>query len=173
MSVPEGKRGLSGVQFIDTAFILHMYSMRETAKFGKSWTFRLANPICEGAYQVFRNAKMANSVRVTDRESYQLRHGMMQKAYAELQVMISLVDEAYNLGLISDGICMEWSRLMKAEEKWLNAARKAEEQRYKKEMTIERMGALARAAFALVERLDKVIALLTEGMKRKGTAGQK
>ncbi len=116
MSVLKSQRGQSGVQFLDTAYDLHVMSIRNCLKIPKRLTFYLSTDIVRAAADCHSNVKAANSIFPSNQHEAQLRRDYLIKANSAVQTLYSLLDILW--GFHAEGIT---ERTM---EIWIDTAAK-------------------------------------------------
>lgn len=92
MSVLKSQRGQSGVQFLDTAYDLHVMSIRNCLKIPKRLTFYLSTNIVQAAADCHSLVKSANSVYPTNQHEAQMRRDYLIRANNAVQTLLSLLD---------------------------------------------------------------------------------
>lgn len=128
MSVIKSKRGLSGVQFLDTARELHLFTLRTCAKFPKRYTFFITNNIIQSASLIHGYVKRGNSIFPSCPENKKMRYEQFVMAGAELQNLISQINIAYEIFPIADKVMTKWMQLINSEIGLLRALVKKEKQ---------------------------------------------
>ena len=131
MSVIKNKRSLSGVQFLDTARELQIFTMRICSKFPKHYNPFLNWPIIQQSVNVHNFVKKGNSIFPTNQMEYELRRQQFVLAGAELQAMISQINIAYDTFPIEEKKHKEWMELINKEIALIKNVIKADKERYK------------------------------------------
>lgn len=131
MSVIKSKRGLSGVQFLDTARELHLFTLRTCAKFPKRYTFFITNNIVQCAINIHSYVKKGNSIFPSNADDAKLRREHFIRAGAELQNLISQINVAYDMFPVSDKIMKQWMELIQKEIALIKNVIKKDKERYK------------------------------------------
>lgn len=101
MSVIASKRGVSGVQFLDTALDLEVFTLKACLDFSKRYTFLLTNEIADLAKSIFNYVKKANSIYPICREDAILRRQCFLSAYGDCQCLLTQIQVAYELRMIN------------------------------------------------------------------------
>ena len=115
MSVIKSKRGVSGVQFLDTARDLHIFTMRTCVKFPKRYTFFITNKIVETASNIHTCVKRGNSIFPSNANDVRLRREEFLTASVEIQSLISQINVAYEIFPIADKTMLRWLDLINKE----------------------------------------------------------
>ena len=131
MSVKKNLRGLSGVQFLDTALELQTYTIRTCVKFPKRYTFYISNNIVQSATNIHAFVKRGNSIFPTNADDARLRHEQFVFAVAELQNLISQINIAYDTFPIKENKIVKWMELIKTEITLVKSVIKKDKERYK------------------------------------------
>lgn len=132
MSVIKSKRGVSGVQFLDTAKDLDLFTMRTCVKYiPKRYTFYIAQPIIITASNIHSCVKRGNSIFPATARDVEMRREQFVMASAELQNLISKINIAYEMFPIADKIILKWLGLINQEISLLKNVIKKDEDRYK------------------------------------------
>ena len=132
MSVLKSHRSDSGVQFLDTARDLEVYTLRNCMKFPKRVTFYLSQHIVSLSQAVLNNCKAANSIYPRNAHEAQMRRDCLIKANNALQAMVSQLDIAQGVvGDVPDKVWLEWMRLIAEEARLISAVQKSDLTRYK------------------------------------------
>ena len=128
MSVIKSKRNLSGVQFIDTARELHVFTLRTTKKFPKSYYFSVTQYINQSVNLIRASVERGNKIYPSCAENKRLRYEQMMMGYAELSNLIAQIDTAYLMFPIADKTMIKWMELIDTENKLLKSLLKKEQQ---------------------------------------------
>lgn len=131
MSVIKSKRSVSGVQFLDTARELQMFTMRTCVKFPKRYTFFITNSIVQCAVNIHGFVKKGNSIFPSNAHDVQLRHEQFVMANAELQNLISQIGIAYDTFPIVDKTIKQWMELIEKEISLIKNVIKKDKERFK------------------------------------------
>lgn len=131
MSVPQGKRGESEMEFLRTARELQIYSIRKCVAFPKRYTFYVSQPLAEAATRTHEYLKCANSLYPTNPHEAQLRIDYELHANAELNNMVSQLEVAAELFGIEPDKLKRWSELIDKEIRLVKALIKKDRERYK------------------------------------------
>ena len=138
MSVIGSKRGVSTMQFLETARELEIYTIKQCAKFPKRYMFLITKEIVALATSIYNNAKSANSVFPTNLAELQIRTNFIITANCELQCLLSQLDIAHEFIRHSDNnkplkstIWQKWVELITSEAKLLSALKTSDKARYK------------------------------------------
>lgn len=132
MSVVRSKRGVSEMEFLNTARKLEIFTIRKCKNaIPKGYTFYLSQPIVLSAVAVYSNVKKGNSIYPTNPCEAQMRRSLFLKAYAELENLISQIEIVNELCVLSPSIMEEWSRLICTEMSLLKGVMERDRNRYK------------------------------------------
>lgn len=138
MSVLESKRGVSTMQFLETARELEIYTIKQCAKFPKRFMFLITKEIVALATAVYDNVKSANSVFPTNAAELQIRTNFIIAANCKLQSLLSQLDIAREFVRQTDSnkpikstIWQKWVDLITTEAKLLSALKSSDKARYK------------------------------------------
>lgn len=132
MSVPKHKRNESSVQFLDTAALLHLHTIKQVTKFPKKYTFYVSQPIARLACDVLDNVKRANSIFPSNSHEAQVRRDLFQAARGSVQAMISEINNAKELLPISGAALSEWMSLISYELDLLKRVMESDRKRFSK-----------------------------------------
>lgn len=119
------------MQFLDTASQLHIYTIKQCAKFPKRYTFYISKGIAESSQQILKLVKAGNSYYPTNAKEVQDRRDCFLAAYAETQCLISLINDAKEISPISGSTMTGWMELIQSELGLIKGVLKADKQRFK------------------------------------------
>jgi hypothetical protein len=133
MGVLKKDRGLSSVQFIDTARALEVLTLKNCLKFPKRYTFFITTEIVRLSQSVYNNVKSANSIYPTNQIEAQMRRDYFTKANCDLQALISQLGIAKEIITteMKATIWIEWMNLIEEEAKLISAVKKNDKERFK------------------------------------------
>lgn len=133
MGVLKKDRGLSSVQFIDTARELEVLTLKNCLKFPKRYTFFITTEIVRLSQSVYNNVKSANSIYPTNQIEAQMRRDYFTKANCDLQALISQLGIAKEIITteMKATIWIEWMNLIEEEAKLISAVKKNDKERFK------------------------------------------
>ena len=132
MSVLKSKRRVSGVQFLETARDLHLFTMQTCIKFvPKRYTFYLSQPAIMTAYNIHACVKRGNSIFPTTKRDYEMRREQFIMAVAELQNLVSQINIIYEMFPMPDNVSTKLLGLIDSELNLVKGAIKKDEERYK------------------------------------------
>ena len=132
MSVIKSKRSVSGVQFLDTAKDLDLFTMRTCVKYiPKRYTFYITQPIINIASNIHSCVKRGNSIFPATARDVEMRREQFIMANAELQNLISKINLAYEMFPIADKVILKWLDLVNKELSLIKTVIKKDEERYK------------------------------------------
>lgn len=132
MSVIKSKRRTSGVQFLDTARELDLYTMKTCIKFiPKRYTFYLAQPTALIASNIHSCVKRGNSIFPATARDYEMRREQFIMAEAELQNLISKINIIYELFPLPDNVIIKWHEFVDKEITLIKNLIKKDEERFK------------------------------------------
>ena len=130
MSVPKSRRCESSVQFLDTAVLLHLHTIRQVAKFPKKYTFYVSQHIAALAADVLDNVKRANSMYPANAHEAQIRRDLLQAARGSLQAMVTQINNAKELFPIPGTALGEWMGLIARELDLLKRLMESDRKRF-------------------------------------------
>lgn len=90
MAVLKSQRGESPVQYLETAYNLEVYTIRQALKLPKRYTFFIATELVRLASGCHSHVKAANSIYPTNAHEAQLRRDELIAANNDLQNLLSL-----------------------------------------------------------------------------------
>ncbi len=136
MSVPGSQRGESKAEFLNSAYDLHVMTIKLCMKMDKRLTLLLKQEICHWAAECHAHAKAANSVFPRNKMDAQKRRDHLTEANCAVQALYSLLDVAKGLNQITatkvtENELTEWLDLAAAEAKLLAAVKESDLERYK------------------------------------------
>lgn len=103
MSVPASKRSTSQMEFISTATSLAARVARFSHSIPKRYTFQIANPIFEHAYDVVFNCRAANDTYVNSQATFDQRRCYLNEAVSHLNHIETLLDICLELATQTNG----------------------------------------------------------------------
>ena len=131
MSVIKNKRSVSGVQFLDTARELQIFTMRTCSKFPKHYNPFLNWPIIQQSVNVHNLVKKGNSIFPSNLGEYELRRQQFVMALAELQAMVSQINIAYDTFPVEDKKIEKWMELISKETALIKSVIKSDKEKNK------------------------------------------
>lgn len=133
MSVLKSKRGISSVQFIDTARSLQIYTIKQALKFPKRYTFFITQEVVKLSQSVYNNVKSANNVYVNNQHEFEIRRDYFIRANCDLQCLIAQLDIVKELfaSEIKGNVWETWMNLIAEEAKLIAAVMRSDKERYK------------------------------------------
>lgn len=132
MSVLKKDRGVSSMQFVDTAYDLDLFTIRCCVKLPKRLTFYLGTELTKLASKVHAYCKAANSVFPTNEHEFQIRRDYLIKANVALQALIGKVSLLLELECnLSRATLHQWNQLMYEEAKLISGVKKSDKKRFK------------------------------------------
>ncbi len=132
MSVLKNKRNKSGVQFLDTAQALHIFTLRTCVKFPKRYTFYISQDLVNCASTIHALVKKGNSIFPQNAAEVELRRQQFIMANAELQSLVSKIGLAYDTFPIKESTMLHWLDLINTEINLIKGVLKTDALRYKK-----------------------------------------
>lgn len=133
MSVIRSQRGVSDMEFLNTARKLEIFTIQKCVNtIPKRYTFYIGQHLAESATTVYASVKKANSVYPTNPHEVQIRRDYFIKAYVELQNLISQIEVAYELLHFDTKVLEEWSALIATEISLVKGVMEKDKERYKK-----------------------------------------
>lgn len=133
MSVRKGDRSKGKLQVLNKARELKSYSLgiiKNEKYFPKSTRWLYASPIVEEVRLACVCIRHANSVYVTNDEEYKYRRMEQVKAHANLDALLDLIDDAYDVGYISGKQVEYWTGLILQTDDLLKAWIKSDKEKY-------------------------------------------
>lgn len=133
MSVLKSKRCESGMQFVDTARELEIYTLRYAVKFPKRYTFFITTEIVRLSQAVYNEVKSANSIFPTNAHEAEMRRDCLIRANNALQCLISQLDIAKEVFCsdVEAKVWAKWMDLIIEESKLISAVKKRDHERFK------------------------------------------
>lgn len=130
MAVLKSKRGESNMQFLETAYNLEVYSIRQAIKFPKRYTFFITAEIVRLASSCHSEVKAANSIYPTNTHEAQMRRDCLTRANNHLQNLLSKLDIAKGLFAVESSALERWVEMIIAEATLISAVKQADKKRY-------------------------------------------
>ena len=132
MSVLKSNRGVSDVQFLETARELEIYTIKQCVKFPKRYTFFITTEIVRLAQAVYNNVKAANSIYPTNAHEAQMRRDCFTRANNDLQCLISQLGIAKELFVheTPSKVWQTWMDLIEKEAKLISGAKSKDKERF-------------------------------------------
>lgn len=112
MSVIKAKRGESGVQFLETARQLQIFTIKQCLKIPKRYTFYLGTRISDIAARVYEYAKKGNSIYPSNPHEVQMRRDYFLQARAECESLVAQINIVIEFCDFSEASLIEWMRLI-------------------------------------------------------------
>lgn len=131
MSVVKSKRGESNMEFLYTARLLQIYSIRKCVGFPKRYTFYVSQPIANAAVRIYENVKRGNSIYPANHHEAQMRRDYFIQAFAELQSMVSQIEAAAELFDIEPKTMEYWMGMVEKELRLIRSVMNRDRERYK------------------------------------------
>lgn len=132
MSVIKSKRRVSGVQFLETARDLDLFTMKTCIKYvSKRYTFYLSQPTVLVASNIHSCVKRGNSIFPSTKRDVEMRREQFIMAGAELQNLISKINIIYEMFALPENIAIKWLELIDTELSLVKSVIKKDEERYK------------------------------------------
>ncbi len=139
MGVLERKRGLSKMEFMNTAHELEKFTIeRSTRDIPKAYTFSLRKPLCDSARRINQYVTYANSVfpdrkRQTPEKYLELcarRQSFQESAIIEIQNFLAILRLASEILPIKNTILEAWTGLVLKEEAVVKKWKQSDAERY-------------------------------------------
>ena len=130
MSVLKSRRGDSGMQFLENAYNLEVYTIRQCLKFPKRYTFFITTEMARLASSCHEHAKAANSIYPTNAHEAQMRRDHLIEANNDVQNLLSKIDIARSLFSIEANVIEAWVEMAVNEASLLSGVRQADKKRY-------------------------------------------
>lgn len=131
MSVIKSKRSVSGVQFLDTAKELQIFTMRTCSKFPKHYNPILNWKIIDKAVAVYDYVVEGNAIFPSNEKEYEWRREHFISAGKTLRSLIAQINIAYETFPIADKTITKWMELINREIALIKNVIKADKERYK------------------------------------------
>lgn len=132
MSVLARNRGVSAMEFLNSAHELELFTIRRSAHdIPKAYTFVLRVPLCESARRINQNLVYANSIYPTSKEDYAKRRGFQRMAILECENMLELLRLTSEVLPIKDTILEPWTGYILSVEKLTKLWFKSDKERFK------------------------------------------
>lgn len=131
MAVPKSKRKQSSIQYIDTMRRLAADIFAFSNRLPKRYAFRLANPLCQHAYECLYHLKAANMTFVNDDESFRKRIGHLDDARTELDHVETLLDVLCTVQQPS-GCVVGFCEAITLERQLIGGVKKRDKEAYKR-----------------------------------------
>ena len=138
MSVPKRKRGVSKMQFVDTARELEAHALSVCARAPKRYTPFLTKGLMELASEVHNHVRAANNIVPANQHEAQMRRDHLIEGNNALQNLDPKLQLLYD-GLLknpeqhpwADRAMEEFGRLIAGEAKLIAAVKKSDRERYR------------------------------------------
>ena len=130
MSVLKSKRGESSMQFLETAYNLEVFTIKQVVKFPKRYTFFIGTEIVSLASGCHNKVKAANSIYPTDAHEVQMRRDYLISANCDLQNLLSKLDIAKWLFPLESHVLENWVSMIVEESKLISGVKQADKRRY-------------------------------------------
>lgn len=134
MAVLKSKRGESSVQFLDTAFNIEEFTIRQCMKLPKRSMFFVGERTVNLASEMAECLRRANTIYLDSAEKFDARARLLMQANQALQCLISkvnLISRLYPESLSANILC-EWSEMLVEEFKLIAKLKKSDSERKKK-----------------------------------------
>ena len=132
MSVPKGDRTTSEMQFLHTARELRLHTIRKCVNFPKRYTFYVSQPLVACATRIRDYVKVGNSIYATNAHEQQMRIDYFVRAKAEVNNIVSHIEEACELFEVPDNAMIHWMELVKTENELLKGLIRSERAKLRK-----------------------------------------
>lgn len=97
MSVREPERDESKIEFIKVLMDIEKWCLRKSETAPKKYRFMINNQLIKHSADAYSYAKMANSIRVKDSDTKQMRENYFTRAYISIQAFSSQIDIIYEI----------------------------------------------------------------------------
>lgn len=135
MSVRESERELSKIEFLKVLRDIEIFWIEKQNIKPKKYRYFISAHIISHSANAYSNAKMGNSIYAKDDEYAQrTRKHYFQKAYVEIQALISQVDviySAYKSDILTNGEIEEISKMMYDSLNLIKSVINSDKRRYK------------------------------------------
>lgn len=132
ISVIKSEQNESGVEFLDNAHKLKIYSIQQCVNFPKRYTFFVSTEIANTANAILTDVKCGNSIYPTNEHEVQKRRDYFLEAYASAQALISQINSASEIFSIPGKVMIQWMELINNQLKYTKGIMDADKKRYKK-----------------------------------------
>lgn len=139
MAVLKSKRGESSIQFLDTAFNIEEFTIRQCMKLPKRSMFFVGERTVNLASEMAECLRRANTIYLDSVEKFDARTRLLMQASQALQCLISkvnLISRLYPESLSANIFC-EWSEMLVEEFKLIAKLKKSDLERKKKFLSSE------------------------------------
>lgn len=131
MSVIKSKRTESNVLFLENAYNLEVFTIKQAVKFPKRYTFFIGTEIVRLASSCHNNVKAANSIYPSNAHEVQMRRDYFTLANNDVQNLLSKLDIAKGLFPIESSVITRWVAMAAEEARLIAAVKKADKNRFK------------------------------------------
>lgn len=134
MPVRESERELSNIEFLKVLRDIEVFLVKRQNEKPKKFRYFFSEHLISHSADAYSNAKMANSIYVTDVDSKKLRKIHLQRAYIEIQSLISQIDVlycVYKSDVFTNAELENISKLMHEASKLIKGVINADKKRYK------------------------------------------
>ena len=131
MSVPKHKRSESSMEFLDNAYKLRIYTVKQCISLPKRYTFYGLQSIGDLSFEILSAVKAANSIYPTNAHEFQIRRDYFLKAYGETQALISQLNALQEIFSIPSKSIMQWMELIQTELRVLKGIMKSDKRTFK------------------------------------------
>lgn len=132
MSVKVNDRNESTQQFLDTAVMLHIHTLKTCRKMSAKDQRMIGDRLAQTAADIVAEIKRGNSIYPMSPVEYQERRLHFLNAYGGVQALITLVSDAKEVFPITNTATAEWGRLAHWELSLLKGVIETDKGRYGK-----------------------------------------
>jgi len=129
MSVIKSKRGVSKLQFLDTAREIYIMCLRYCENMPKKHYHYLQEPFMRCLADMLTNLKIGNSIYATSDEEWQMRRKHFLLGYASLQAAISYLGIMQDMSLLTERQIIHISGKMSEENKLIKGVLEADKKK--------------------------------------------
>lgn len=140
MSVYKSKRGLSAVQYVETARKLQVFTIANCIKFPKRYTYLVVNKIAGLAEDIDTHVRIAEAIMPTNAQELQNRRdeftysfGLLNALDDKLQLMYDIVKQNPKFNTEFKWLpsaMLEWGNLIRTEKNLIIGVKKADRKKF-------------------------------------------
>lgn len=130
MSVLKSRRGESGMQFLENAYNLEVYTLQQALKMPKRYTFYINTALVRLAQECHSCVKAANSIYPTNAHEVQMRRDYFITANNHLQNLLSKLDIAQSVVPIDEKTLETWVGMIVEEARLISAVKQSDKKRF-------------------------------------------
>lgn len=133
ISVRLSERELSKTEFLRVLLDIEKWSLNKSECAPKKYRFMINNQLVKYSAEAFNNAKMANSIYVTNAKQLEIREEYFLRAYINVQAFVSQIEVIYSVcsDFMSSNELRELSKMAFDALSLLKGVMKSDKQRFK------------------------------------------